>query len=193
MLPYCHPNKSAASHPPTKSRFLSFYHSLQNPHKKWEFQDKESLYKKKAEIPPSPCFEQYLMHFFLHNSKSITHKFQKEEIPLILKGYPIPNFPENIRVQFFQECENILETFCGMEKDKIIQHLMQYIPLWGECNTNASQIDNLLAWISNEPDKRNWLIKMLKIFILGIHPNIERRKKGDAFVQMVNNHLYQFS
>jgi len=175
-----------------KSKLLAFYESFQAPFPPTKiFPDKETLYKRKAEIEPSPCFEQYLLYFFLHNTKLITHKFQKEEIPALLESYPIPNLPENIKIQFIQECEKVVDPLLGMEKDKIIQHLIQYIPFWEECNVNARHIALLMEWIPEGGVMKPWLIKMLKVFILGILPNIEKRKKGTEFRRMTTNHFYQ--
>jgi hypothetical protein len=155
-----------------------------------DYRDKETFYRKKHSIKPSACFEQFLLYSFLHNGKPITYKLQTEDIDNILEKYPI-DFPENIKKQFFRECRSILESFVGMEKDKIIQHLIQYTHLWDECNVNALFVSILLKWVGG--DAKEWMLKMLKIFILGMVPNIEKRKKGTEFFNMVNNHFYDFS
>ena len=194
---YCHVPKDSKNNTPTnpnriKSKLLSFYESFRSPLPPTKiFTDKETLYKRKSEITPSSCFEQYLLYFFLHNSKLITQKFQKEEIPSLLQSYPIPNLPENIKTQFVQECEKVLDPLLGMEKDKIIHHLIQYMPFWEECNANVRHMTMIMEWIPEGGVIKPWLIKMVKVFILGILPNIEKRKKGKEFRRIVIKHFYQ--
>jgi hypothetical protein len=152
--------------------------------------DKDTFYKNKSLVQPSACFEQFVMHKLLNNGKPITNKLQQEEIKSILKDYRLvlPNFPENIKIQFIDEGEKILQSFYLVEKDKIIQEL---IDDWDECNKNAEFVSFLMDWYK---EKRNdWLLKLIKIFILGMVPDRNKRKKGELFKNMVYEHFYSLS
>jgi len=155
------------------------------------FKEKDDFYKNKHLINKTPCFEQFFLYKILNNGKPLSYIFKKDEIPDILKDYPI-NLPENIQKQFLSECDKILQTFCGMNKDKIVDILIKHAFSWDECRVNALYVSFVLDWIQKNEDveMNKWLIKMLKIFILGMLPDIEKRKKGKEFEEMVVSHFY---
>ena len=156
------------------------------------YQDKGDFYKNKHLILRSPCFEQFFLHKILNNSKSLSHIIRPEEIIEILQDYQtmIP-FP-SIQAQLLAECERILQSFLGMNKDKIVCILIKYADIWDECRVNAMYVSLVFDWIrqNKNPEFEKWLIKMLKIFILGMLPDIEKRKKGKEFEEMVISHFY---
>ena len=188
MFPYC----SIKNFNPIQKidKFTDFYHMFSSlRYKKCPYKDNESLYKNKLLIPPSPCFEQFVMHKLLNNGKPITHKLQEEEIQNILKEYhAILPFSENIKVQFIEEGKKILQSFYLVAKDKIIKEL---IDDWDECNKNAEIVSFLIEWYKEKNDA--WLLKLIKIFILGMVPDRNKRKKGVEFKNMVYAHFYSLT
>lgn len=154
------------------------------------FQEKEEFYKNKHLIEKTACFEQFFLHKILHNGKLLSHPLHKEEMMEILEDYQtMLFFPPNIQSQFLDECSKVLESYHGMEKDKIVGILIKYAFSWDECRINALYSSFVLEWMK-ENDK--WLIKMLKIFILGMLPDIHKRKKGKEFEDLVYAHFYDY-
>lgn len=157
------------------------------------YQDKDDFYKNKHLIQKTPCFEQFFLHKILNNGKPLSHILRHEEIIEIAEDYQtMIHFPSNIQSQFLVECERILQSFCGMNKDKIVCILIKYAPIWDECRVNAMYVSLVLDWIRRNKNLEfeKWLIKMLKIFILGMLPDIEKRKKGEEFEELVVSHFY---
>jgi hypothetical protein len=157
------------------------------------YQDKDDFYKNKHIVLRSPCFEQFFLHKILNNGKPLSHVLRDEEITDILQDYQtVISFPPNIQAQFLAECERILQSFLGMNKDKIVCILIKHAFFWDECRVNAMYVSLVLDWIreNKNPEFEKWLVKMLKIFILGMLPDIEKRKKGKEFEDLVVSHFY---
>lgn len=187
MFPYCSIKKSCPIQ--KKDKFTDFYHMFSSLRYKKCSWDKDTFYKNKLLVPPTPCFEQFVMHKLLNNKKPITNKLQQEEIKSILNEYhDILDFPENIKIQFVGEGNKVLQSFYLIEKDKIIQEL---IDDWDECNKNAEIVSFLMEWYREE--KTEWLLKLIKIFILGMVPDRNKRKRGEAFKNMVYEHFYSLT
>jgi hypothetical protein len=154
------------------------------------YQEKEEFYKNKHLITRSTCFEHFFLHKILHNGKPINSRLQKEEMNEIVQDYQtMIIFPPNIQVQFVNECNKVIGSYQDMEKDEIVEKLIKYAFYWDECRINALYASLVLEWMKED---NKWLIKMLKIFILGMLPDIEKRKKGDEFAQMVYSHFYDY-
>jgi len=159
MLPYFHIEKYQKPPENPKKKFLSFFQPIQTT----------KMY----------CFEQYLMHYL---------ESGKRDMDDLLQNYPMPNFPENIRKQFLQQCKTVAEPFLNNSSE-----LIRFKPLWNECNSNASHAVIILDRIPEAGKANEWMIKLLKIFILGMIPDVNKRKKGQEFRDMLQSHLYQFS
>jgi hypothetical protein len=187
MLPYCHtPNDLEQDFDQNfKKKFITLF--------QWFLNDSPSPFSPFSPFSPlsldaTPyCFEQYVMLFLQSHPLP---KDPKEGIDDLLRNYPIPNFPENIRTQFLQECRLVVEPLLEMEKEVAIQHLHQYSLVWDECNTNAHYVNLLLEWIPEAGSAAEWMTKLLKIFILGMLPNVHKRKKGKELQHMIKTHLY---
>lgn len=173
-----------------KEKIARFYHTFFKTYKTIRF-EKDYFYKNKLLIKPSPCFEQFVMHKLVNNGKPITNRLNENEIKLILNDYVkvLPDLPENIKNQFFDQGKDILQSFYSMEKDKIIQRLNHS---WEECNRNSEIVSFLLEWIKKS-ELKEWMLKMIKICILGMIPDFNKRKKGEEFQNMVMNHFYSIT
>lgn len=165
MLPYCilsKPNKKTLQ----KGSFFHFFNEKK---------------------PETETFEQ----IFLHNLQS--EYLQKEEITKILNEYNKSiSFPSNIQKQFMADCREVLYSFYGVKKGIIINKLKETKIFWEEYRNNSFYASLTLRWIkeNKNPDFEKWLVKMLKIFILGMLPNIEKRKKGKELQTMIYTHFY---
>ena len=78
------------------------------------------------------------------------------------------------------------------EELDIINRLETTQKYWKECQKNILFASFTIKWIKENKNPRfeKWLIKMLKIFILGILPDIEKRKKGKELQELIYSHFY---
>lgn len=115
------------------------------------------------------CFEEHL----------IRNKGKDKDT--ILRDYLIPNLPQKVKDQILRGCKLILE------KDEIPQ------TSWDDCNMSGHYVSMLLEWIPEAGNAKQWMIKLLKIFLLGMLPDFEKRKSGIELRSMIYNHFYDFS
>lgn len=130
--------------------------------------------------PEIICFEQFCLERLLHSEQTNTK---------ILNEYnQYISFPPNIQKQIMRECEEILQSFRGDAVEKL-KETQKY---WKECQKMQYFASLTLKWIkeNKNPKFEKWLIKMLKIFILGMLPNIEKRKKGEELYKLIYSHFY---
>ena len=171
MLPCCILSKSQTK-TQTKTQKGSFFHFF---------------YESNPEI--KTCFEYFCLQKLLQNQSGY---LQREEMMEILNEYNrVITFPPNIQKQIICDCEHVLQTFIGTKKD-IINRLETTQKYWKECQKNILFASFTIKWIKENKNPRfeKWLIKMLKIFILGILPDIEKRKKGKELQELIYSHFY---
>jgi hypothetical protein len=128
--------------------------------------------------PEIICFEQFCLERFSH-LQTDTKKILDEYNQYI-------SFPPNIQKQIMRECEEILQSRGYIEKLKSTQKY------WKECQKMQYFASLTVKWIkeNKNPKFEKWLIKMLKIFILGMLPNIEKRKKGEELYKLIYSQFY---
>jgi hypothetical protein len=135
-------------------------------------------------LPNKKTKEKGVFFHFCESDVCFEHFFLKSELtPMeILREYPLP-FPNNIKKQLLQEYTKLLQTL----KKEEITHCEPC-----DCCKSTYYAKMTMKWINENknPKFEKWLIKMLQIFILGMHPNIEKRKKGKEFENMVYSHFY---